>query len=69
VAGRTAPVTRLMSPSDFGRDPEALRFSRTFLTMRARRFNGPLHSAFGKSPTLTYVGAEGSVSYIDPDQR
>src|SRR5579864_5507514 len=63
--GRThGPVTRLMSPSDFG----ALLKPFVFLDLfdhEGPPFKGPLHPHSGIA-TLTYV-AKGAVSYIDPD--
>jgi redox-sensitive bicupin YhaK (pirin superfamily) len=63
--GRThGPVTRLMSPSDFGEILKPFVFLDLFDHERPP-FNGALHPHSGIA-TLTYV-AEGSVSYIDPD--
>jgi redox-sensitive bicupin YhaK (pirin superfamily) len=63
--GRThGPVTRLMSPSDFGEILKPFVFLDLF-DHEGAPFNGPLHPHSGIA-TLTYV-AEGSVSYIDPD--
>jgi redox-sensitive bicupin YhaK (pirin superfamily) len=63
--GRThGPVTRLMSPSDFGEILKPFVFLDLF-DHEGPPFNGPLHPHSGIA-TLTYV-AEGSVSYIDPD--
>jgi redox-sensitive bicupin YhaK (pirin superfamily) len=63
--GRThGPITRLMSPSDFG----ALLKPFVFLDLfdhEGPPFKGPLHPHSGIA-TLTYV-AEGAVGYIDPD--
>ena len=58
------PVTRLMSPSDFGEILKPFVFLDLF-DHDGAPFNGPLHPHSGIA-TLTYV-AEGSVSYIDPD--
>src|SRR3979490_1824289 len=63
--GRThGPVTRLMSPSDFGEVLKPFVFLDLF-DHDGAPFNGPLHPHSGIA-TLTY-GAEGAVSYIDPD--
>jgi redox-sensitive bicupin YhaK (pirin superfamily) len=63
--GRThGPVTRLMSPSDFGELLKPFVFLDLF-DHEGPPFNGPLHPHSGIA-TLTYV-AEGEVSYIDPD--
>jgi redox-sensitive bicupin YhaK (pirin superfamily) len=63
--GRThGPVTRLMSPSDFGQILKPFVFLDLF-DNEGLPFDGPLHPHSGIA-TLTYV-AEGSVSYIDPD--
>ena len=63
--GRThGPVTRLMSPSDFGKILKPFVFLDLF-DHEGMPFNGPLHPHSGIA-TLTYV-AEGAVSYIDPD--
>ena len=63
--GRThGPVTRLMSPSDFGEVLKPFVFLDLF-DHDGAPFNGPLHPHSGIA-TLTYV-AEGAVSYIDPD--
>lgn len=63
--GRThGPVTRLMSPSDFGQILKPFVFLDLFDHERPP-FNGPLHPHSGIA-TLSYV-AEGAVSYIDPD--
>src|SRR6202048_4983609 len=63
--GRThGPVTRLMSPSDFGEILKPFVFLDLF-DHEGAPFNGALHPHSGIA-TLTYV-AEGSVSYIDPD--
>src|SRR5258708_18783749 len=58
------PVTRLMSPSDFGEILKPFVFLDLF-DHEGPPFNGPLHPHSGIA-TLTYV-AEGVVSYIDPD--
>jgi redox-sensitive bicupin YhaK (pirin superfamily) len=58
------PVTRLMSPSDFGEILKPFVFLDLF-DHDGAPFNGPLHPHSGIA-TLTYV-AEGEVSYIDPD--
>ena len=63
--GRThGPVTRLMSPSDFGEILKPFVFLDLF-DHAGPPFNGALHPHSGIA-TLTYV-AEGAVSYIDPD--
>ncbi len=63
--GRThGPVTRLMSPSDFGEILKPFVFLDLF-DHEGPAFNAPLHPHSGIA-TLTYV-AEGAVSYIDPD--
>ena len=63
--GRThGPVTRLMSPSDFGTILKPFVFLDLF-DHEGPPFNGPLHPHSGIA-TLTYV-AEGVVSYIDPN--
>ena len=63
--GRThGPITRLMSPSDFGEILKPFVFLDLF-DHEGPPFNGPLHPHSGIA-TLTYV-AEGSVSYIDPN--
>lgn len=63
--GRTnGPVTRLMSPSDFGELLKPFVFLDLF-DHEGPPFNGPLHPHSGIA-TLTYV-AEGALSYIDPD--
>jgi redox-sensitive bicupin YhaK (pirin superfamily) len=62
--GRThGPITRLMSPSDFGEILKPFVFLDLF-DHKGAPFNGPLHPHSGIA-TLTYV-AEGAVSYIDP---
>lgn len=58
------PVTRLMSPSDFGQVLKPFVFLDLF-DHAGPPFNGPLHPHSGIA-TLTYV-AEGAVTYIDPD--
>jgi len=58
------PVTRLMSPSDFGEILKPFVFLDLF-DHEGPPFNGPIHPHSGIA-TLTYV-AEGAVSYIDPD--
>src|SRR5260370_31604477 len=63
--GRThGPMTRLMSPSDFGQILKPFVFLDLFDHVGAP-FNGPLHPHSGIA-TLTYL-AEGAVSYIGPD--
>jgi redox-sensitive bicupin YhaK (pirin superfamily) len=63
--GRThGPMTRLMSPSDFGQILKPFVFLDLF-DHEGARFNGPLHPHSGIA-TLTYL-LEGSVSFIDPD--
>jgi len=63
--GRThGPITRLMSPSDFGEILKPFVFLDLF-DHKGAPFNGPLHPHSGIA-TLTYI-AEGAVSYIDPD--
>lgn len=58
------PITRLMSPSDFGEILKPFVFLDLF-DHEGPPFNGALHPHSGIA-TLTYV-AEGSVTYIDPD--
>ena len=58
------PITRLMSPSDFGEILKPFVFLDLF-DHAGPPFNGPLHPHSGIA-TLTYV-AEGAVSYIDPE--
>jgi redox-sensitive bicupin YhaK (pirin superfamily) len=58
------PITRLMSPSDFGEILKPFVFLDLF-DHEGPPFNGPLHPHSGIA-TLTYV-AEGAVSYIDPN--
>ena len=63
--GRThGHITRLMSPSDFGKILKPFVFLDLF-DHEGPPLNGPLHPHSGIA-TLTYV-AEGAVSYIDPD--
>jgi redox-sensitive bicupin YhaK (pirin superfamily) len=61
---RHGPITRLMSPSDFGEILKPFVFLDLF-DHEGPPFNGALHPHSGIA-TLTYV-AEGAVSYIDPD--
>jgi redox-sensitive bicupin YhaK (pirin superfamily) len=62
--GRThGPVTRLMSPADFGQILKPFVFLDLF-DHEGAPFNGALHPHSGIA-TLTYI-AEGAVSYIDP---
>src|ERR1700726_3803558 len=58
------PVTRLMSPHDFGEILKPFVFLDLF-DHEGPPFNGALHPHSGIA-TLTYV-AEGAVSYIDPN--
>ena len=58
------PITRLMSPSDFGEILKPFVFLDLF-DHEGAPFNGPLHPHSGIA-TLTYV-AQGAVNYIDPD--
>src|SRR3977135_4355474 len=58
------PITRLMSPSDFGEILKPFVFLDLF-DHEGPPFNGALHPPSGIA-TLSYV-AEGAVSYIDPD--
>ena len=58
------PVTRLMSPSDFGEVLKPFVFL-DLIDHEGAPFTGPLHPHSGIA-TLTYV-AEGAVSFIDPD--
>src|SRR5437588_512693 len=58
------PITRLMSPSDFGEILKPFVFLDLF-DYEGEPFNAGLHPHSGIA-TLTYV-AEGAVSYIDPD--
>jgi len=63
--GRThGPVTRLMSPSDFGEILKPFVFLDIF-DHEGAPFSTGLHPHSGIA-TLTYI-AEGAVSYIDPD--
>src|ERR1700732_492491 len=63
--GRThGPVTRLMSPSDFGEILKPFVFLDLF-DHQGAPFNGGLHPHSGIA-TLSYV-IEGAVSFIDPD--
>src|ERR1700746_2852225 len=57
------PVTRLMSPPDFGEILKPFVFLDLF-DYEGAPFNMPLHPHSGIA-TLTYV-AQGAVSYIDP---
>ena len=58
------PMTRLMSPSDFGEILKPFVFLDLF-DHEGPPFNGSLHPHSGIA-TLTYI-AEGAVTYIDPD--
>ena len=58
------PITRLMSPSDFGRLLKPFVFLDLF-EHEGPPFEGGLHPHSGIA-TLTYV-TEGSINYIDPD--
>src|SRR6201991_1695002 len=58
------PITRLMSPSDFGEILKPFVFLDLFDHV-GEPFDGALHPHSGIA-TLTYV-VEGAVSYIDPD--
>jgi redox-sensitive bicupin YhaK (pirin superfamily) len=63
--GRTnGPVTRLMSPSDFGEILKPFVFL-DLVDHEGPPFEGSLHPHSGIA-TLTYI-AEGAVNYIDPD--
>src|SRR5258707_11535016 len=63
--GRThGPMTRLMSPSDFGEILKPFVFLDLF-DHEGAPFNAPLHPHSGIA-TLTYI-SEGAVSFIDPD--
>jgi redox-sensitive bicupin YhaK (pirin superfamily) len=63
--GRThGPITRLMSPSDFGEILKPFVFLDLF-DHEGPPFDGPLHPHSGIA-TLTYI-AEGAVTYVDPD--
>src|SRR5258708_12576406 len=57
------PVTRLVSPSDFGEILKPFVFL-DFFDHEGPPFNGALHPHSGIA-TLTYV-AEGAITYIDP---
>src|SRR5882757_1397180 len=61
---KQGPITRLMSPSDFGQILKPFVFLDLF-DHEGSPFDGPLHPHSGIA-TLTFV-AEGSVSYIDPN--
>src|SRR6266404_6228876 len=58
------PLTRLMSPSDFGEILKPFVFLDLF-DHEGAPFEGPLHPHSGIA-TLTYI-AEGAVSFVDPD--
>jgi len=58
------PVTRLMSPYDFGKILKPFVFLDLF-DHGGAPFNGPLHPHSGIA-MLTYI-AEGAVTYIDPE--
>jgi redox-sensitive bicupin YhaK (pirin superfamily) len=58
------PLTRLMSPSDFGEILKPFVFLDLF-DHEGAPFNGPLHPHSGIA-TLTYI-IEGELSFIDPD--
>ena len=58
------PITRLMSPSDFGQILKPFVFLDLF-DHQGAPFNGALHPHSGIA-TLTFL-MEGAVSYIDPD--
>jgi redox-sensitive bicupin YhaK (pirin superfamily) len=58
------PITRLMSPSDFGEILKPFVFLDLF-DHEGAPFNGALHPHSGIA-TLTYV-VEGTINYIDPD--
>ena len=58
------PITRLMSPSDFGEILKPFVFLDLF-DHQGAPFEGPLHPHSGIA-TLTYI-AEGAVNFIDPD--
>jgi redox-sensitive bicupin YhaK (pirin superfamily) len=63
--GRThGPITRLMSPSDFGEILKPFVFLDLF-DHEGTPFSGAMHPHSGIA-TLTYV-AEGAINYIDPD--
>jgi redox-sensitive bicupin YhaK (pirin superfamily) len=61
---KQGPIARLMSPSDFGQILKPFVFLDLF-DHEGSPFDGPLHPHSGIA-TLTFV-AEGSVSYIDPN--
>jgi redox-sensitive bicupin YhaK (pirin superfamily) len=58
------PVTRLMSPSDFGEILKPFVFLDLF-DHEGAPFNGPLHTHSGIA-TLSYV-SESAVSFVGPD--
>jgi redox-sensitive bicupin YhaK (pirin superfamily) len=58
------PITRLMSPSDFGEILKPFVFLDIF-EHEGEPFSGPLHPHSGIA-TLTYV-TEGAVNYVDPE--
>ena len=58
------PITRLMSPSDFGQILKPFVFL-DLVDHEGAPFDGPLHPHSGIA-TLTYI-AEGTVSFIDPE--
>ena len=58
------PITRLMSPSDFGEILKPFVFLDLF-DHQGTPFSGPLHPHSGIA-TMTYV-LEGSISFIDPN--
>src|SRR5258705_7276428 len=58
------PVTRLMSPSDFGKILKPFVFL-DLIDYDGDAFDAPLHPHSGIA-TLTYM-SEGDVNYIDPD--
>ena len=60
------PLTRLMSPSDFGEILKPFVFLDLF-DHEGAPFDGPLHPHSGIA-TLTYI-AEGGVTFIDPDNH
>jgi len=61
---RHGPITRLMSPSDFGEILKPFVFLDLF-DHEGAAFDGPLHPHSGIA-TLTYI-TQGAVSFIDPD--
>src|SRR5882672_6849348 len=63
--GTHGPITRLMSPSDFGEILKPFVFLDIFDHEGDAPFSAGLHPHSGIA-TLSYI-AEGSVSYIDPD--